>query len=53
MLDYPKIKEIFMESIEKSASEISKYLMQYGKKWRDGRPPDDDITFVVIKAKNE
>ncbi|MEE9169375.1 MAG: SpoIIE family protein phosphatase [bacterium] len=51
MLDYPRIKEIFKETAERSADEIIAHLNEAGEKWSNGRPQDDDITFVVLKVK--
>ena len=51
MLDYPRVIDIYQETAEKSPDEIVAHLMAAGKKWRNGRPQDDDITFVVVKSK--
>ena len=51
MLDYPRIKEIFKETADKSADEIIAHLNEAGEKWSKSRPQDDDITFVVLKVK--
>jgi serine phosphatase RsbU (regulator of sigma subunit) len=34
-----------------SPQEIINHLVEAGEKWADGRPQDDDVTFVVIKVK--
>ncbi len=52
MLDYPRVKEIFKEAAERSADEIVAYLFKAGERWSNGRPQDDDITFVVIKVEH-
>lgn len=52
LLDYPKVKEIFQEIGDESPDHIIKHLDEAGEKWRGKRPPDDDITFVVIKVKD-
>jgi len=53
MLDYPRVKEIFKEAAERSPDEIISHLFNAGDKWSNGRPQDDDITFVVLKIKQE
>ncbi|MFQ5864928.1 MAG: SpoIIE family protein phosphatase [bacterium] len=52
MLDYPRVKEIFKEAADRSADEIVAHLFKAGEKWSNGRPQDDDITFVVLKVKH-
>jgi hypothetical protein len=51
MLDYPRVKEIFRETADGSADEIIAHLFKAGERWSNGRPQDDDITFVVLKFK--
>lgn len=51
MLDYPRVKEIFKEAADRSADEIVTHLFKAGERWSNGRPQDDDITFVVLKFK--
>jgi len=51
MLDYPRVKEIFKEAADRSADEIVAHLNEAGERWSDGRAQDDDITFVVLKVK--
>jgi len=51
MLDYPRVKEIFKEAADRSADEIIAHLNEAGERWSNGRPQDDDITFVVLKVK--
>ncbi len=46
MLDYPRVKEIFKEAADRSADEIVAHLFKDGERWSNGRPQDDDITFV-------
>ncbi len=52
MLDYPRVKEIFKEAAESPVDEIITHLFNAGEKWSNGRPQDDDITFVVLKVKH-
>jgi len=51
MLDYPRVKEIFKDAADRSADEIIVHLNEAGESWSNGRPQDDDITFVVLKVK--
>ncbi len=51
MLDYPRVKEIFKEAAESPVDEIIAHLNEAGERWSNGRPQDDDITFVVLKVK--
>jgi len=53
MLDYPRVKEIFKEMADRSADEIIAHLNEAGERWRNGKPQDDDITFVVLKVKHD
>jgi serine phosphatase RsbU (regulator of sigma subunit) len=50
-LDYPRAKEIFAEVGQRSPQEIIDHLTRAGEAWAQGRPQDDDVTFVVIKLK--
>lgn len=52
MLDYSRVKKIFKEAAERSADEIVAHLFKAGERWSNGRPQDDDITFVVLKVKH-
>ncbi len=47
----PGLKEIFKEAADRSADEIITHLNEAGERWSNGRPQDDDITFVVLKVK--
>ncbi len=49
MLDYPRVKDIFLETADRSPDEIIAHLNESGDRWRNDRPQDDDITFVVLK----
>ncbi len=51
MLDYRRVKEYFREVAVKSPDEIIAHLNEAGERWRNGKPQDDDITFVVLKVK--
>jgi serine phosphatase RsbU (regulator of sigma subunit) len=41
---------IFAEVAEQSPHEIIAYLIKAGETWANGRPQDDDVTFVVMKV---
>jgi len=53
MLDYPKTKALFETAADKTSEEIIAHLFKAGKAWANGRPQEDDVTFVVIKVKRE
>ncbi len=52
MLGYEKAVEVFRDIADRSPAEILAHFEQTGKRWLDGEPPGDDITFVVMKVKN-
>lgn len=51
MLDYAATKQALAEAIRQSPQEIIEYLVRAGDAWADGKPQDDDVTFVVLKLK--
>lgn len=51
MFGYARVKEYFLNSIEKNPEGIVHYLKEEGLKWSTGKENEDDITFVVIKVK--
>ncbi|MEP7271911.1 MAG: SpoIIE family protein phosphatase [Acidobacteriota bacterium] len=51
MLDYASTSRAFAESASQSAQAIIEHLVKTGEAWANGRPQDDDVTFVVIKVK--
>lgn len=51
MLDYPKTKELFAEVANQSPQAIIDHLFNAGMSWAQGRPPEDDVTLVVMKVK--
>ncbi|MCY3549299.1 MAG: SpoIIE family protein phosphatase [Candidatus Poribacteria bacterium] len=51
MLDYPKTKELFAEVASQSPQMIIDHLFNAGMSWAQGRPPEDDVTLVVMKMK--
>ena len=48
---YTRIIDEFKSSAEKGSDEIVDHLKKISPKWINGREPDDDVTFVVIKVK--
>ena len=51
MLDYPKTKELFAEIASQSPQAIIDHLFNAGMSWAQERPPEDDVTLVVMKVK--
>jgi serine phosphatase RsbU (regulator of sigma subunit) len=50
-LDYGKARMILEETARAaSPQEIISHFVQVGEQWANGRPQDDDVTFVVIKV---
>ena len=52
-MGYTKVKNYFSEAAEKSPDEIIKHLGKKGLEWSGNKENEDDITFVVIKAKEK
>jgi serine phosphatase RsbU (regulator of sigma subunit)/ligand-binding sensor domain-containing protein len=51
MYGYDRTKTEFHSVGEKEPEEIVNHLKNSASKWANGKEPDDDITFVVIKTK--
>ena len=51
MLGYPQAYETISTAASGSPQEVVEHLVQKGENWADGRPQDDDVTFVVIEVK--
>ncbi len=51
ILDYDKAKEVLVEIAEYSPGRIIEHFVTVGENWADGRPQNDDVTFVVIKTR--
>lgn len=49
ILGYDEVKKLFAQAAGKTAQEVITHLLQAGKTWAGPRPPDDDITFIVIR----
>jgi serine phosphatase RsbU (regulator of sigma subunit) len=50
-IDFSRVKDIFLQNVDKSAENIIQQFVEFGEKWRDGRPQNDDVSFIVIKIK--
>jgi serine phosphatase RsbU (regulator of sigma subunit) len=50
-LDSSRVKAIFQEVGHKSPQEIIDHLSKTGERWASGKMQDDDVTFIVLKAK--
>ncbi|MEM6785259.1 MAG: PP2C family protein-serine/threonine phosphatase, partial [Bacteroidota bacterium] len=48
MLGYDRAVDVFAEVADRSPDAILAHLRATVASWTDGRPPDDDITFVVV-----
>ena len=51
MFGYDRIKTEFHSVGEKAPEEIVDHLKNSASQWANGKVPDDDVTFVVIKVK--
>src|SRR5215471_3444486 len=51
MLGYGSAKSVLLEIAILPPQEIIEVLVKIADKWADGRPQDDDMTFVVMKVK--
>ena len=51
ILDYPRAREIFQEIAHSAPDRIIEHLVDAANKWARGRQQDDDLTFVVLKFK--
>lgn len=50
--DYPRVRAAFQQVGKESSESIVEHLINEGDQWRNGRAPNDDVTFVVIKVKD-
>jgi phosphoserine phosphatase RsbU/P len=51
ILDYSKAKDVLAEVANRSPQGIIEHFIEVGEDWANGRPQDDDITFVVLKTR--
>ncbi len=49
ILGFDKASEVLQKNAGLSAREIINHLIKTGENWANGRPQDDDVTFVVLK----
>jgi serine phosphatase RsbU (regulator of sigma subunit) len=52
MLADETAKNVLREVAGRSPQEIIKRFVEVGEEWAGTRPPDDDVTFVVLKVKS-
>ncbi len=52
MFDYHQVREVLAATATHSPREIIEALAAAGDAWANGRPQDDDITFVVLKLRS-
>ncbi|MGH9936475.1 MAG: PP2C family protein-serine/threonine phosphatase, partial [Blastocatellia bacterium] len=52
MLGYDRVKEVLAEAAGLGPQEIINRFVAVGEAWAEGRPQDDDVTFVVIRVRN-
>lgn len=50
--DYARVRSAFRQVGGESSEAIVEHLIYEGEQWRNGRAPNDDVTFVVIKVKD-
>ncbi len=51
-LDISRVKDILLKSAEQTAEKIIGQIIRAGEKWAENQPPNDDITFLLIKRKS-
>lgn len=49
-LGYSRVKEIIAEVGDKPVQEMIEDFSKAGEQWENGRPQDDDVSFVVLKV---
>jgi len=52
MLDYAATKRALAAAANHSPREIIEHFVSVGDEWSNGRPQDDDVTFVVLKVRD-
>lgn len=52
MPDYAATKRAFAEAARHAPRQIIEHLVSVGDSWAGGRAQDDDVTFVVLKVKD-
>lgn len=51
MLGFAEAADVLPDIAGNSSQEIINRFVEVGEKWAGNRPPDDDVTFVVMKVK--
>jgi len=51
IFDYPRVRESFCAVAGRSPEDIIAGLKRDAAAWRNGKPLNDDMTFIVIKVK--
>jgi serine phosphatase RsbU (regulator of sigma subunit) len=51
MFDYSRTQESLAQAAALAPHEIIEYFVSAGEAWAEGRPQDDDVTFVAMKVK--
>lgn len=51
LLGYEAALEAFREVADRSPEDVVAALRERGEEWAAGKPPDDDVTFVVLRAR--
>ena len=52
MLDYEATKHALAVSAHRPPQQIIEHFVSVGDEWSNGRPQDDDVTFVVMKVRD-
>jgi serine phosphatase RsbU (regulator of sigma subunit) len=52
MLDYEAAKDTLAMAARQAPREIIEHFVRVGDEWSNGRPQDDDVTFVVLKVRD-
>lgn len=51
MFDYARARHSLAEAAAQSAQAIIEHFVKVSEDWANGRPQDDDVTFVVLRVK--
>jgi serine phosphatase RsbU (regulator of sigma subunit) len=52
MLDYGATRDALAAAAHRAPREIIEHFVRVGDEWSNGRPQDDDVTFVVLKVRD-
>jgi serine phosphatase RsbU (regulator of sigma subunit) len=52
LLGLDRIEDVFRKAAELSSSEAIKAITDLSKEWKENHPQEDDITIMILKAKN-